>query len=52
MKKNLERNKIEKATVVNNKGCSVCAVGAACLSDGPIPDFEVVGITSLFTVAG
>lgn len=49
MKKNLERNKIEKASVVNNKGCSVCAV---CLSDGPIPDFEIVGITSLFTVAG
>ncbi|MEX2803795.1 subtilosin A family bacteriocin [Streptococcus sp. H31] len=44
--------KIEKATVVNNKGCSVCAIGAICLADGPVPDFEVAGISAVFTAFG
>ena len=44
--------KIEKATVVNNKGCSVCAIGAICLADGPIPDFEIAGVSAVFTAFG
>jgi subtilosin-A len=44
--------KIEKATVVNNKGCSVCAIGAVCLADGPIPDFEIAGVSAVFTAFG
>lgn len=44
--------KIEKATVVNNKGCSVCSIGAICLADGPVPDFEIAGVTAVFTAFG
>lgn len=45
------QKKIEKATIVQNKYCSACATGALCLADGPIPDFEVVAIASLFGIA-
>lgn len=44
--------KMEKATIVNNKGCSVCAVGAVCLADGPVPDFEIAGVSAVFTAFG
>ena len=27
---------MEQGVMVSNKGCSACAVGAACLADGPI----------------
>lgn len=43
---------MEKAMVVQNKGCSVCSIGAACLIDGPLPDFEVAGISGLFGLWG
>lgn len=42
---------MEQGVMVSNKGCSACAVGAACLADGPIPDFEVAGITGTFDMA-
>ena len=43
---------MEKAMIVNNKSCSVCAIGAACLADGPIPDFEIAGVSAIFTAFG
>ncbi|MCR4943026.1 MAG: subtilosin A family bacteriocin [Clostridium sp.] len=42
---------IERAEVVDNKYCSACAAGAACLADGPIPDFEVVAAAGLLGLA-
>lgn len=42
---------IEKATIVQNKYCNACAAGTLCLLDGPVPDFELVGIAALFGVA-
>ncbi|EGQ3051726.1 TPA: subtilosin A family bacteriocin [Staphylococcus pseudintermedius] len=42
---------MEKGIMVSNKGCSGCSgcsIGAACLIDGPLPDFEVMGITGIF----
>ncbi|EGQ1587996.1 subtilosin A family bacteriocin [Staphylococcus pseudintermedius] len=42
---------MEKGIMVSNKGCSgcsTCSIGAACLIDGPLPDFEVMGITGIF----
>lgn len=44
-------NNLEKAKIVNNKYCASCSVGALCLLDGPIPDFEVAGIAGLFGIA-
>lgn len=41
--------KIEKATVVNNKGCNVCDWSG--LFD-PIPDFEIAGVSAVFNVFG
>lgn len=43
---------MEKAKIINNKKCSVCAVGAACLADGPVPDFEVASVSAVFTAFG
>lgn len=43
---------IEKATIVENKGCASCAIGALCFSDGPIPDFEIAGLLSLYGITG
>ncbi|WP_324173417.1 subtilosin A family bacteriocin [Staphylococcus pseudintermedius] len=42
---------MEKGIMVSNKGCSTCSIGAACLIDGPLPDFEVMGITGIFGLA-
>ncbi|MBV2241085.1 subtilosin A family bacteriocin [Bacillus inaquosorum] len=42
----------EKAVIVENKGCATCSIGAACLVDGPIPDFEIAGATGLFGLWG
>ena len=44
--------KVEKAKIVENKGCAACAVGAACLADGPIPDFEIAGVVGVYGVTG
>ena len=49
---NKNYNEMEQAKSVENKGCSACAVGAACLADGPIPDFEFAGLTGLFGLWG
>nr|WP_295972976.1 subtilosin A family bacteriocin [uncultured Bacillus sp.] len=43
---------MEKAVIVANKGCAACSIGALCLVDGPIPDFEVAGITGTFALWG
>ena len=40
-----------RAQIVNNNRCSICAVGALCLADGPLPDFELGGLYALFGVA-
>lgn len=37
---------MKKAVIVENKGCATCSIGAACLVDGPIPDFEIAGATA------
>lgn len=52
--KKMEREEVavEKAKIVENKGCSACAVGALCLADGPIPDFEIAGVSAVFGVTG
>ncbi|WFR60267.1 subtilosin A family bacteriocin [Anaerocolumna sp. AGMB13025] len=42
---------MEKAMIVENKYCAACSIGAACLVDGPIPDFEVAAIAGLFGIA-
>lgn len=47
-----EELKVEEAKIVENKGCSACAIGAACLADGPIPDFEVAGVLAIYGVTG
>lgn len=38
---------LEPAKVLEWKECSGCALGAACLADGPIPDAEAVGIAGI-----
>ncbi|MCP1182727.1 MAG: subtilosin A family bacteriocin [Paenibacillus sp.] len=43
---------MEKAIIVANKGCAACSIGAACLIDGPLPDFEILGITGTFGLVG
>ncbi|ADM39726.1 subtilosin A [Bacillus subtilis] len=43
---------MKKAVIVENKGCATCSIGAACLVDGPIPDFEIAGATGLFGLWG
>ena len=45
-------NEMEEALVVEKKSCSACAIGAACLADGPIPDFEVAGLLGLYGLWG
>lgn len=49
IKKDLSKSdksiKITKAS-----GCAVCNAGAACLIDGPFPDFEVTGVSLVFNV--
>ena len=52
MAKEREEVKVEKAKIVENKGCPACAVGAACLADGPIPDFEIAGVVGVYGVTG
>lgn len=47
----IDNNKVELPLFVNNKYCSACSIGAACLADGPFPDFEVAAIAGLFGVA-
>lgn len=42
----------KEAKIVENKGCSACAIGAACLADGPIPDFEIAGVLAIYGVTG
>ena len=39
---------LEPATVLEWKSCSICNVGAACVLDGPVPDFEVGFISNIF----
>ena len=36
---------MKKAVIVENKGCATCSIGAACLVDGPIPDFEIAALS-------
>ena len=43
---------IERAEIVNNKFWSSCAIGAICLADGPVPDFEIAGIEGVMAVFG
>lgn len=38
---------LEPAKVLEWKERSGCALGAACLADGPIPDAEAVGIAGI-----
>jgi len=40
-----------KAQIVNNSRCAACAIGALCLADGPLPDFELIGLYALFGIA-
>ncbi|MFC9542866.1 subtilosin A family bacteriocin [Lysinibacillus sp. NPDC056959] len=42
---------MEQGVMVSNKGCSACSIGAACLIDGPFPDFEIMGITGVFGIS-
>lgn len=42
---------VEKAKIVENKFCAGCAWAAVCLADGPIPDFEIAGISALYGLA-
>ncbi|WP_288071898.1 subtilosin A family bacteriocin [Pyrococcus sp.] len=34
--------------VVQGKDCAICSICAICFADGPIPDFEGVGLYGLF----
>lgn len=43
---------LKKAVIAENKGCATCSIGAVCLVDGPIPDFEIGGVTGLFGLWG
>lgn len=43
---------MEKAKVIENKGCSVCSVAAACLATLGLPDFELAAISGVFTAFG
>ena len=45
-------NSMEPAKSVENKGCHACAIGAVCLADGPVPDFEVAAVYGLFHIWG
>lgn len=45
-----EEVKVEEAKIVENKGCSACAIGAMCLADGPIPDFEIAGVLAIYGI--
>ncbi len=55
MKENVkieEKKVMEEAKIVEKKSCAACAIGAACLADGPIPDFEVAGLLALYGIWG
>ena len=55
MKENVkieEKKVMEEAKIVEKKSCAACAIGAACLADGPIPDFEVAGLLGLYGIWG
>lgn len=46
-------SKSERRTkIIKANGCSICNAGAACLLDGPAPDFEVAGVSLVFGVMG
>lgn len=47
----IDNKEVESPLFVNNKFCAACSIGAACLADGPIPDFEVAAIAGLFGIA-
>ena len=54
MNTNMKRNnnvEIEMPLFVNNKYCATCALGAACLLDGIVPDFEIAGVAGIFEIA-
>ncbi len=38
--------------VANHDNCYACSVGAVCLVDGPVPDFEVAGLAGLIKITG
>ncbi|WP_286010105.1 subtilosin A family bacteriocin [Clostridium sp. Marseille-Q2269] len=48
---NMKNKNIEKAQIIDNKYCASCSIGAICLADGPVPDFEVAGIAALYGIA-
>ncbi|AKP46487.1 MULTISPECIES: subtilosin A family bacteriocin [Bacillus] len=43
---------MKRGVIVENKGCSACSIGALCLADGPVPDFEVAAISGTFGLVG
>jgi hypothetical protein len=47
----IDNKEVELPLFVNNKYCGACSVGAVCLADGPIPDFEIAAIAGLFGIA-
>ena len=49
---NNQYNSMESAKSVENKGCKVCYLSAACLADGPVPDFEVAAVSGIFNIWG
>ncbi|MBE3570411.1 MAG: subtilosin A family bacteriocin [Bacillales bacterium] len=42
----------EKGSNCREQGCSACSIGALCLADGPVPDFEVAAISGTFGLVG
>ena len=42
----------QEPIVANHDACNTCAIGAACLVDGPLPDFEVAGVAGVIKVTG
>lgn len=47
-----KKNIMEEAKTVENNTCTACAIGAICLSDGPVPDFEIAGLLALYSLQG
>ena len=47
----IDNKEVELPLFVNHKCCAARSIGAACLADGPIPDFEVAAIAGLFGIA-
>ena len=47
---NNQFNTMEPAKSVENKGCKSCYLSALCLSDGPVPDFEIAAVSAVFGI--